>query len=238
MLSYELGSKLGLLDGRMQINAAAFFYDYTDKQVVGSTPDPILGPLPTLVNVPESEVKGVDISMEWYPIDGLRIAPSFTYVDSEVTGEYRNWDSFARAPMNGDSKNFSGQPFPAVPETFFKMDVEYRWQLSGGAQMYVGGNVDYQDETNAGFVDTCQEAGVSCTKTSVDIRDDLSDLAIKQRTLVDLRAGIDLESWSLQAYVRNVTDEYYWTWSASTNDTAMRWAGMPRMYGASISYRF
>lgn len=238
VLSYELGSKLGLLDGRMQINAAAFFYDYTDKQVVGSTPDPILGPLPTLVNVPESEVKGIDISMEWYPIDGLRIAPSFTYVDSEVTGEYRNWDSFARAPMNSDSKNFSGQPFPAVPETFFKMDVEYRWQLSGGAQMYVGGNVDYQDETNAGFVDTCQEAGVSCTKTSVDIRDDLSDLAIKQRTLVDLRAGIDLDSWSLQAYVRNVTDEYYWTWSASTNDTVMRWTGMPRMYGASISYRF
>ncbi len=87
-------------------------------------------------------------------------------------------------------------------------------------------------------MDTCQEAGVSCTRTSVDVRDDLTDHKIKARTLVDLRAGIDFEAWSLQAYVRNVTDEYYWTWSASTNDTVMRWTGMPRMYGASISYRF
>ena len=55
--------------------------------------------------------------------------------------------------------------------------------------MYVGGNVDYQDETTAGFVDTCQEAGVSCTKTSVDIRDDLSDLKIKQRTLARSQGG-------------------------------------------------
>ena len=140
--------------------------------------------------------------------------------------------------MIWDSKNFSGQPFPAVPETFLKIDVEYRWQFSGGSQMYTGGNVDYQDETTAGSVDTCQEAGVSCTRTSVDIRDDLTDLKIKQRTLIDLRAGIDFDAWSLQAYVRNVTDEYYWTWSASTNDTVMRWTGMPRMYGASISYRF
>ena len=108
ILAYELGGKISMLDNRMQLNAAVFYYDYKDKQVVGSTPDPILGPLPTLINVPDAEVTGIDVSIEWYPIEGLRIAPAFTYVDSEV-GQYRNWDTFAGGANSG-SKNFTGQP--------------------------------------------------------------------------------------------------------------------------------
>ena len=32
LTSYEIGTKATLLDGSMQLNAAAFFYDYKDKQ--------------------------------------------------------------------------------------------------------------------------------------------------------------------------------------------------------------
>ena len=32
LTAYELGIKSTLLNGRMQLNAAAFFYDYEDKQ--------------------------------------------------------------------------------------------------------------------------------------------------------------------------------------------------------------
>jgi len=237
ILAFELGTKMSLLDDRLQFNAAIFHYDYTDKQVVGSTPDPILGPLPTLINVPKSEVSGIDASLEWYPIEGLRIAPSFTYTDSEVKGEYRNWDSFAGG-ANGDSKDFSGQSFPAAPEIMAKVDIQYSWALADGAVMYVGANLDYQDATNAAFVDQCQETGISCTKTTVDVRDDLTDLAINARSLIDLRVGVDYGDWQAQAFVRNVTDKYYWTWSASTNDTVMRWTGMPRTYGVSLTKQF
>jgi outer membrane receptor protein involved in Fe transport len=236
ILAYELGGKISMLDNRMQLNAAVFYYDYKDKQVVGSTPDPILGPLPTLINVPEAEVTGIDVSIEWYPMEGLRIAPSFTYVDSEV-GQYRNWDTFAGGANSG-SKNFTGQPFPHTPEIFGKIDVQYSWDLENGSTMYVGANMDYQDETTAGFVDTCQEPGVPCTSDLVDIRGNLTDLRINSRTLIDIRAGMDFGEWQAQIWGRNITDEYYWTQSQSTNDTVMRWTGMPRTYGISLSRDF
>ena len=94
--------------------------------------------------------------------------------------------------------------------------------------MYVGANMDYQDETTAGFVDTCQEPGVPCTSDLVDIRGNLTDLRINSRTLIDIRAGMDFGEWQAQIWGRNITDEYYWTQSQSTNDTVMRWTGMPR----------
>ena len=49
---------------------------------------------------------------------------------------------------------------------------------------------------------------------------------------------MDFGEWQAQIWGRNITDEYYWTQSQSTNDTVMRWTGMPRTYGISISRDF
>jgi outer membrane receptor protein involved in Fe transport len=58
LLAYEIGGKFGLFDGRLQLNAATFYYDYTDKQILGAINDAVFGSLPALVNVPESHVIG------------------------------------------------------------------------------------------------------------------------------------------------------------------------------------
>jgi len=116
--------------------------------------------------------------------------------------------------------------------------VQYSWDLENGSTMYVGANMDYQDDTTAGFVDTCQEPGVPCTSDLVDIRGNLTDLRINSRTLIDIRAGMDFGEWQAQIWGRNITDEYYWTQAQSTNDTLMRWTGMPRTYGISVSRDF
>jgi outer membrane receptor protein involved in Fe transport len=49
---------------------------------------------------------------------------------------------------------------------------------------------------------------------------------------------MDFGEWQAQIWGRNITDEYYWTQAQSTNDTLMRWTGMPRTYGISISRDF
>ena len=56
LLAYEVGTKSTLADGSLQLNAAAFYYDYTDKQILGALEDPIFGSLAALVNVPESRL--------------------------------------------------------------------------------------------------------------------------------------------------------------------------------------
>jgi outer membrane receptor protein involved in Fe transport len=244
LLAYELGTKLTLQEGRMQFNAAIYFYDYTDKQILGAVPDLTFGSLPALVNVPESEVFGGEVSVEWFPIEGLRIAPAITYVDSEITGEFRNFDPFFRSVFsnkpNPDAKDFSGQPFPNSPKWLGNLDVQYAWQLGNGATMFIGANLNYQDSTHGFFVDECKEAGVSCTRDvfaleGVPVGD--TDLKINSRTILDLRAGVEFDSWRVQVFGRNVTNEYYWDNASHVNDALLRFTGHPSTYGISVSYR-
>ena len=237
LLAYEVGTKLTLLDGTMQLNAAAYYYDYTDKQILGAVPDFVFGSLPALVNVPDSNIKGAEISLEWYPIDGLRIAPALTYVDSEITGTFRNFDPFF-GPTNPDTKDFSGQPFPNSPEWLGNLDLQYSWTLDNGATIFMGANLNYQDETNGFFFDECKEVGVSCTAdafaSEVPLGD--TDLVVNSRTVVDARIGVEFGSWRVHLFGRNITDEHYWDNASHVNDALLRFTGNPKTYGISINY--
>jgi iron complex outermembrane recepter protein len=237
LLAYEIGTKLALLDQTLQLNVAAFYYDYTDKQILGAINDPIFGSLPALVNVPESHVVGGEVSVEWYPLDGLRVAPSVSYARSEVDGEFRNFDPFFQA-ANPDSKDFSGQPFPNAPKWQANLDVQYEWTFYGGRVAFVGANLNYQDETRGFFYDRCQEPGVSCTRTDLPFLVGNPELVINERTLIDLRAGAEFGPWRVWAWGRNVTDKHYWNQVQHVNDVLLRFTGMPSTYGVAVSRRF
>jgi outer membrane receptor protein involved in Fe transport len=236
LLAYEVGVKTTLLDGSLQFNGAVFYYDYTDKQVRGALEDSIFGSLPALVNVPESHVTGFEMTATWLPIDGLRITPSVSFADTEVDGTFRNFDAFFKPGVNAGTKDFSGQDFPHAPETTANLDISYSWEVMDGWTAFVGTNVNYQDETTSFFVDECKEPGVPCTATDAELLSGDSDLPIPDRTLVDLRAGIERGQWKIWAWGRNVTGEYYWTRHSKVNDSIVRLAGKPETYGITVSY--
>ena len=63
---------------------------------------------------------------------------------------------------------------------------------------------------------------------------------INERLLVDVRAGVESTDgkWRVWGWVRNVTDKHYWNQSVHVNDVLLRYTGMPRTYGVSLSMRF
>ena len=58
LTAYEIGFKSTLLDGTMQLNGAAFYYDYKDKQEQDAAVT-FVGNISGLTNVPKSEIMGV-----------------------------------------------------------------------------------------------------------------------------------------------------------------------------------
>ena len=46
------------------------------------------------------------------------------------------------------------------------------------------------------------------------------------------------DSWELTGWVRNAADEFYSNGTFNTGDTISRYAGMPRTFGGTLSYRF
>jgi iron complex outermembrane receptor protein len=76
----------------------------------GTENDPVFGPLPNLVNVPKSHVKGFELSAVWQPVRGLTITPSISDADSRIDGHY-----VASNPL-GATVNTAGEKFPFAPQ--------------------------------------------------------------------------------------------------------------------------
>src|SRR3546814_183770 len=84
LLDYKVGFKAQLMDRRLSINGAAFYYDYKNKQTRAKFVDPIFGALDKLLNVPKSTIKGAEVEINARPVPGLSFTASATYLDAKV----------------------------------------------------------------------------------------------------------------------------------------------------------
>jgi outer membrane receptor protein involved in Fe transport len=222
VLDYEAGMKAELLDNRMQLNLAAFYYDYQDKQLQGYENIPPFGPLPRLVNIPESTVTGAEFDLVARPADNLHLQLFGTWLETEVKQDPVN----PTAPIGGAPTSFIGESFPYTPKLTFGVDIEQGFPLASGRELYVGVGAQYRDEQSGSF-------GRNASAQSAEL------YSIDSYTLVDVRAGIRfLEGKALvELWGRNVTDENYPLGVTSAIDVFVRYAGMPATYGARFSWK-
>lgn len=214
LLAYELGMKAGLLDGRMQANAALFYYDYSDKQGAQFFPDPIYTALSQLQNAPEAEAYGLDAEVTWLLTDDLTAIGGLTLLHTE----YGSFDTFDFA---GLPTNVEGDPFLYSPETAASLTLLYDRPITDTLGFKASLNGRWQSESTAGDPDN----------PLYDI--DSYGLLNGSIGLYSLDSGWDVSIWG-----RNLTDEYYWQQITSNANVIMRFAGKPRTYGATLSYRF
>lgn len=214
ILAYEVGFKQPLFDRSVQLNGAAFYYDYTDKQLRGRILDQIFGPLDALVQVPKSRVQGAELELIAEPIDGLNLSVAGTYLDSKIT-------EFVGFNQAGALADFAGARFPFSPKWSIVSDASYDFPVNERMNAFVGASANYNSRTTASI-------------------GDIPQLTIKPYTLVDLRVGVRSASdtWRFSLWGRNVFDKYYWTSAFQTQDVYVRYTGRPATYGASFSYRF
>lgn len=78
LTSYEIGIKSIFADGRVRLNATAFYYDYEDFQALS-----FFGISQFLVNS-DADVKGGEIELVAQPTDGLEFQLGASFIDSNV----------------------------------------------------------------------------------------------------------------------------------------------------------
>lgn len=215
LTAYETGFKASLADNRAQLNGAVFFYDYKDKQVPYIVRDPLFGALPALGNVPESEVKGAELQLVTVLAEGLDLNLAATYLDTEVTSDHI-------LDTTTGLVNVKGSDLPNTPKLSFVGDLQYRWNLTTNIDMLIGTSITYVDDTLSRFQNAAQAAPV-----------------LPSYTLVDLRAGLSSpeDTWQLQFWGRNVSDELYFTGDNLSIDTSYRYAGQGANYGLTFTYK-
>ena len=217
----EVGFKATLLEGSMQLNAAAFYYDYEDKQVLSIINDPVFGPLAALVNVPESEVLGAEIEGTWLVTEAFSLDFGFSFLDTEVT-DYQGFH-----PLIGGTNvvDFKGAELGQAPQFTANIRAAYEWMLNNDLVVRLTGDYSYTDDYHAGlqFVNP------------TDVRFDVPSYdLLNARIAVGRQDG----SWEVAGWVRNIADDYYYQSINFSNDAITRGIGRGRTFGITASRRW
>jgi len=232
ILAYEIGAKTRLANSRVSVEAAAFYYDYADLQVVAVTPRGNID-ANVLTNADSATLSGFEFQVRALPTDWLDLSLGVSYVDSEygnlvvrVSGTGVGSAPPYDAPVFGTTDiQIAGNPFPNTPEWSINASGRVNFPLGDDWRMY--GNVDFSWDD--------------------DIPRDLQGTPIlftKSHSNVDARFGIESEDgkWNANLWARNLTDELYITEAYQVLGFGFYVAGAnfsyPRTYGLSVSRNF
>ncbi|MDB2643641.1 TonB-dependent receptor [Luminiphilus sp.] len=125
--SLEIGYKARLMNNRMQLNLAAYQYDYTDQQVqsivvVNGAPQGLTD------NAAESDMKGVELEMSYLLTDALKVDVNYFYQDAVFE----------------DYADKTGNPMQFAPENAYTVALSYAPDLANNLQMRA--EYSYKDE--------------------------------------------------------------------------------------------
>jgi outer membrane receptor protein involved in Fe transport len=179
-VNYELGVKTDLIDGVLRLDASVFHIDWTDIQLLVFD-----GSVSGNANGAGAQSQGVEWAATLTPTDGFTLVWSGAYTKAELT------DDTDPIVVGG----FDGDPLPYSPEWASTVDANYEWSVFGDASAYVGGTWRYVGEQSNGF------PGVGGFINGVPQQE------LPSYNILDLRTGIDFETFSVSLYAKNVTDE-------------------------------
>ncbi len=232
IIAYEVGIKSTFAGGRARLEAATYYYDYQDIQVVAVVPSGTID-ANILTNADDATVQGAEIQLQAVPVDWFDFTVGVSYIDSEfgnlltrVSGTGVGSAEPYNAPVFGSSDiQLEGEPLPNHPE----------WSVNATARVFAPVNPDWNFVGQADFV------------WEDEIRRDLQGTAAlftDSRTSVDLRLALETadDRWAISLWSRNLTDETYITEAYQVLGFGFYIAGAnynyPRTYGIDIERKF
>jgi iron complex outermembrane recepter protein len=207
--AYEVGAKTAWVDNRLQLNGAVFYYQYKNQQYIDVYPT---GQQP-LINLPKSRIEGGELELVARPWRPLTLHAGIGALDTRIQ----------EAAIQGGKVDVAGHQLPYAPKWSGTLSADWEALSRGavGLTLHVDGvysSAQYFELVNQPRL---QEGGYG----QLNARATLHDANDK---------------WSVGAWVRNATDKLYWTNIVDLQGFGYdyRHRGLPRMYGADVTYRF
>jgi iron complex outermembrane receptor protein len=224
VLAYETGFKTTLFSNKLELDGAGFYYDYRDKQLLGTTNVPPYGPLGVLVSIPKSKVEGAELSLAVRPVAGLQITVGGTYVKTEILKDPPD----PTGPL-GNIGSFVGERFPFTPSLQGVMDAMYTFHVSDSLHAFVGTSLTARNSTSSTLI-----SNVPAVATEEAL------LHIPGYSTIGLRAGVQSndEAWRIELWGRNITNRFYIESALRSADDFVRFTAMPATFGVTLTYRF
>ena len=209
----EAGIKSRWLDGRLQVNAALFHFQYDDVQV--NVDDPVSPLVPITRNIGKQDSWGAELDVELAPVEHWLIKQGLGWLDAEFKDTDRVITTYAGpVPLEGKRPVNS-------PELTYNGLVQYRRPVFTDLETTLG--VDYR------WVD---ERYLEATNQPFDKAD--------AYWVANARAAIGSADgrWQFTVYGTNIFDEKYLTYINNIAFFTVGIYGEQRTLGATFSYNF
>jgi iron complex outermembrane recepter protein len=216
--AYEIGFKTKLFDNQLRFNSAAFYYDYTNLQVVQ-----FVGVLQTVVNGPKAKLYGLDIDFAAQIAPGLQLSGGAELMHTEFT-DYPN-AVFSTPKLGGGAIVFAGDAtgnrLPLAQDFAATLAIDYHYQMPAGS-------LDFNATANY----------------NGDYFFEASNNLLRQGAYTIINASV---SWTLpgdevtmSVWGKNLADEKVIgvTNAVSTLGYPAMYGIAPRTFGASVTYTF
>ena len=201
LTAYEVGLKSTFAGGRANVEAAIYFYDATDPQVVAVEPLSLIS-ANFLINADDSTMQGGEIQLRALAADWLELDLGLAYIDSEygnlvtsIAGTGVGSPFPDNAPVFGSTlADLSGNRIPNTPELSINSSATVTWPVNDGWRFI--GQLDFLWEDD--IPRDLRASPALYTEAHID---------------VDLRLALQSSDgkWDAAFWVRNLTDEQYLT---------------------------
>lgn len=210
--NYELGIKSQWADGRVTLNASAFYMEWKDYQDSTTAGGPWW--LRGNVNVGDAETTGIELQVDWQATDRLSFAANIFAASNEFKENYcGNFVDGVQQPCPVDgSGNIpvdeldirAGMPLPNAPDRYYVANANYTFPDVLGGELWLYYDFTYSDKV---------------WSETDDIVENNTDGLAPSWTYHTLSAGLSLPNqWDIEVHIRNLTDEsgfsYVWTGEA------------------------
>jgi len=237
--AFEIGFKSQFANDRVQLNGAAFWYEYTGQQgqVVDATATANLLSL-------DGEISGVELELKWLATADLTIDLAAGWLDSEYDGDNCPPGSLAGVfpgqrgscvLSSGGEVDVGGNPFPYAPE--FTLNAGFDWEIGQIANGMILLHVDaaYTDDFNYDPFGNYTR-GPLPTVASGKFADGSKDYWVYNASL-----SWETENFTVSAWGKNLGDEEYYPFGISIENlfaNGYRVIAPPRTYGLELRYHF
>ncbi|AKH68250.1 outer membrane receptor protein [Spongiibacter sp. IMCC21906] len=214
--AYEVGFKSQWLGRSLTFNGSVYQFDYTDIQVsrVVELAD---GSTPSLIdNAGESRIRGLELDLLYRPLASLTLSFAYAYTDAK----YLSY-------VASEGVDYSDTRMVRAPEHSFNIGAEYYTPIGNGMDLILRADYAYNDE----FFHEPGEADAKYGSTAPFTKEDAYGLA-------SLRATVTNDEWRFSLWANNVLDEEYRSTILALPGQVINIYGLPRTFGASVSWTY
>jgi iron complex outermembrane receptor protein len=177
LTNYEVGWKTTLMDGRMRWNGAAYIMDWDDVQYTVYNFS-LSACCGNVYNLSTAKIKGVETDVSFLATEALTLSASMAYNKAKTTDDFVLPNGLLSVP--------DGTQLPNVPKWKFNILGRYDFSVSG---------LPWYAQVNWSFT------GKSTSEITAN------RFPQDSYNIVNLRTGIDKETWGVDLYVNNLFDE-------------------------------